>query len=279
MTTQTQQAGHSHFGPNDLSWNRDPDFVAELEGNGWGSIESPSQADFYHCLYNFLEEADYQQNGTPSWVYDYYMGQVDDEDRYNQWQNMTDGITDGIQKDGDQHLQEYQEHVQHTEESHCNLVAQCESWPQQEPHWNGPPIHCSYAQVAIPYETLPEIPSDNWDANYFKVNDLVSMTIGKGGCYLKQLTERYGLHYIWYQPNPLGLEKPTLADGRFEIWGRVDRIDNAVAALQHHLEMMVFDIWHEWNSYCCDSDSDSDGYSQYSDCSGCERFPEGSESE
>ncbi len=233
------------------------------------SDAGPTQKEYYFHLHNFLEELDFNEAPPPQWLFDYYLSREDeDEERYNQWQNQTQGQTDGISADGDEHLVEEWIHQQRNETPHCQLVDQCESWPCQEPFWQGAPIHCSYTQVDIPYETLPQLEGQGGDKPvYFKEGDLVSMAIGRSGCHLKQLTENYGLHYVWYQPNPLGLEQPTLADGRFELWGRTERLGEAAEALWTHLAMTIYDIWEEWKAYesepsdcegeweCC-SDSD-----------------------
>jgi hypothetical protein len=238
---------------NAVKWSKASGFN-DRSGSFDPSVRSgPSQNEYYHYLHNFLESIDFRENGPPEWIFDYYLsGEDEDEERYNQWQNQTPEQTDGISADGEEFLEEEWVHQQRAAGLlKAELVAQVESWPQQEPYWEGAPIHCSYTQVSIPYESLPQlnIGTSYQDPVYFKELDVVSMAIGRSGCYLKMLTEMYGLHYIWYQPNPLGLENPNLGDGCFELWGRKERLGEAVKAMSVHLAKTVDNIWEEWKTY------------------------------
>ncbi len=236
--------------------------------------------DYYYHRDNFLEEVDYLREGPPSWVFDYYLEGHDLYQRYyNQWQNQVPGLTDGVRQDGDQHLEEYQQHLERSETPHCQLVTQCESYPWQEPHQRGPPIHCSYTQVKVPYGLLPQevapgcemIPGTS-QGPWVGQHDLVPMIIGRRGDFMNQLTQECGLHYIWYNKNPLGYEDAIPEqDGCFELWGREELLSNAVVRLNQHIQDMVDQIWsrdieahakeqerEEAESYQHNSHSDSD---------------------
>ena len=192
----------------------------------------------------FLAEVDFLQEGVPEWYAQYYCDYEDlDDDRYNDWQNNTPSMTDGVLQDGLEHMEEYQQHLNRTEFAHTNLVSECESCPEQEPFSEGAPVHCTYTQVSIPYDVLPE----NKTGEPYKLDELVAMIIGKDGYYLNQITEEYGLHYIWYEANPFGVEDPTIDDGRFELWGRQDRLQPAVDALTEHIQNTINDISQNWN--------------------------------
>lgn len=185
--------------------------------------------DYYKDLQKFLEEVDYINDGPPKWVCDYYLSNYEQDVRlYNKWQNtqyQPDGIEyDGIQYDGDQHLMEYEGHLSRCDMTHCNLVAGSESYPSQEPFYYGPPAHTNYTQVEIPIYRLPT------DRNgIYGADEIVAIIIGKDGYNLKQLTTSSGLHYIWHN-RELGV---------FELWGRPDRLANAVARLVYKINTSI----------------------------------------
>jgi hypothetical protein len=209
---------------------------------------------YHNDLANFLEEVDYGENGPPAWVFDYYLGGDDlYDDLYNKWQCLSPGVTDGIQFDGDQHLEEYQLKVVHCETPHCQVVSGCESTPWQEPHHLGAPIHCSYIQVKVPFNELPQdIPPgyemvSNWNGHRVGQDDIIPMIIGRGGDFMKQLTQDCGLHYIWYNKNPMGYEDATREDGVFELWGLEYLLPKAAYRLYQHIQNTIDGIWRREN--------------------------------
>jgi hypothetical protein len=198
--------------------------------------------DYYRDLGTFLEEVDFIRNGPPNWLVDYYLDEMDSDFNYNQWQRLGPDITDGIQQDGDLHLQEYQEHLVH----YHQLVP--ESFPWQEPHQCGPPIHSSYSQVRIPYHLLPLETTPGQESTridqHFGLDDLVPMIIGKKGCYLKRITEQSGLHYIWYNKDASVHENSNpIQDGVFELWGRQELLPYGAALLKTHIQKTIKNVW------------------------------------
>ena len=193
-------------------------------------------------FHEFLGEVAFSEHGVPQWIADYYGANTDTDDQhYNLWQNTQKVMTDGVSQDGRLHLEEYAKHCQRSELPHTHIVRECESFPAQEPYTTGAPIHCSYTQVSIPYYRLPEE-----GVRWFKEDQFVAMIIGASGYHLNRLTKDFGLHYIWYNSNPLGINKPSRQDGKFELWGRLDRLPQAVDALQRHMTDTLNDIWENW---------------------------------
>ena len=239
------------------------------QASSWTQQGDPDYGltESYHReLSNFLEELDYMEHGVPDFVFSYYDEQVGLLDRlYHQWECQTPGQTDGITLEGEQHLAEYAIHCYQADQTHCHLVASTESWPCQEPFHQGAPLHCSYAAVKVPYNMLPlgQLPEDgDWSQISHKgvflgQDDLVPMIIGKAGCFLKQLTQECGLHYVWFDPNPLGLSHPTREDGVFQIWGRADLVPYAQARLQTHIQQTINQIWYNQVEAVGDNDTPS----------------------
>ena len=246
---------------------QNPEFTSKLFGDNLPE-------DYCQDLANFLEEADYQESGPPNWVMEYYLYDEPLETQYNTWQCTTPELTDGIVRDGDQHLTDYYQHVYHSESYHGSLVKQCESFPYQEPYWQGPPIHCSYSQVSVPYELLPGMLTLGHEANTtlrIGAERLVPMIIGRQGCYLKQLTEECGLHYLWFNKNPFGLEMSNPhRQGVFEVWGRQEQLPYAVARLKTHMQFIISKIWNDTTqleneeAYQDEEEYSSDDYESYS---------------
>ena len=174
--------------------------------------------------------------------------------------------------DGDQHLDEYDRHVVRTETPHCQVVSGCESTPWQEPHILGAPIHCSYTQVKVPFHELPQdIPpgyemEPDFKGPWIGQDEIIPMIIGRSGDFMKKLTQDCGLHYIWYNKNPMGYEDPTRDDGVFELWGKQYLLANAEARIYQHIQNTIDDIWRRENEFMMryENDYQDDGES-YSD--------------
>ena len=203
--------------------------------------------DYHRDLSNFLKKLDYLENGLPDFAVSRYEENDDLQDRLYK--------TDDIQEEGDRHIEEYMTHLTRSELPHCQLVASTESCVWQEPFYGGAPVHTSYTAVKVPYNLLPiDIIPDDWSqvtkTGVFVGQDrLVSMIIGKSGCHLKQLTQECGIHYLWYDPNPMGMSHPTRDDGVFQIWGRSGLVPYAKARLQTHIQNIINQIWYQVESH------------------------------
>ncbi len=126
----------------------------------------------------------------------------------------------------------------------CKLIAESdkslynyynpESNPIDDHYSNGPPFLCSYTQIKVPFHILPMDKPNNTER--YGVEDFVPLIIGKNGKHLKWITETSGIHYIWYNKNPLSLQDNIVTrDAVFQLWGQEHLLSYAVALLQTHI--------------------------------------------
>lgn len=170
-----------------------------------GADRGQQEWDF-HDLENFLEETDYCQDGIPDWALEMLVEQQDD-DRYNQWQNRQDEMTDGIQQDGDEFFNEIQRH---------HYLAEL---PQR--YEFGEPYYAAYhlPDSAFHGEDV-WVQSGSGPASYglskTEQRELIGQIIGQNGCHLKAITEQMGAYYIWYYEGEEDVYQAKAA--RFEVW-------------------------------------------------------------
>ena len=134
-----------------------------------------------------------------------------------------------MDREGSLHLLQYNRH--------CDLASlfqpQC-STPEQEPWMNGPPSFAHYTEVELPIVDLLPFsvttdPNDKDDPHCIFIpnkgpspspiiGEFVAQIVGRGGDWLKRITEESGVHYIWYDANP-SEKQPAPAWESFQIWG------------------------------------------------------------
>jgi hypothetical protein len=151
------------------------------------------------------------------------------------------------------------------EERHEYLAAQTQplcTTPEEEPWYHGPPSLAHYTEVDLPVWRLPQnitiiatdellkegtiyIPKEGFcDSPYIK--EFVAMIVGRDGDWLKQITEKTGIHYLWYNPNP-GNFYPAPAWGSFQAWGSPDRLSKARLLLESQIDHVVKKLWLKYN--------------------------------
>lgn len=178
--------------------------------------------------------------------------------QYNQWQvnpnyhTKDSQLTDGIYYDGLSHQLEESLH-----QFRSSLVMDS-SYPEQEPWMFGPPSLTYYTQIDLPVDKLgynircgpfsPEqLTSYYKDTIYLPssgqckqpiLKQYIGHIIGPQGQHLKTITENTGIHYLWYNENPL--EKDTLPLwGCFQLWGHPKRLPYAVTQLNNHIKSVT----------------------------------------
>jgi hypothetical protein len=140
---------------------------------------------------------------------------------------------------------------------HCQLASLAQpqsSTPLQEPWMDGPPKFTYYTEVELPvidllpydistdpiYKNDPRcifIPSEGPSSSPI-ISEYVAQIVGRGGDWLKKITEESGVHYIWYNNNP-SEKQPAPAWGSFQIWGPVERLEMAKQLLNKQIQYVI----------------------------------------
>lgn len=174
-------------------------------------------------------------------------------EQYNQWQsnpkfhNQNNQLTDGIYYDGIIHQLEDDIH-----QFIANSPIPDSSYPHQEPWFDGPPSLSYYTQVDLPIHLLGygfQCGMDTFNDSIINIPKTgkcdhpiiklyIGHIIGPLGQHLKTITETTGVHYIWYNENPK--DASSLPPwGCFQLWGRPERLPNAVNMLQTHIQYIT----------------------------------------
>jgi hypothetical protein len=169
-----------------------------------------------------------------------------------------------IERNGLPHLQEYKKHC-----IKASLSQPLSSSTTQEPWFKGSPKFAYYTEVQLPMEQLPYSISTRFEdkhredviyippqgeSNSILIKDFISQVIGHKGCFLKQITEKTGVHYIWYNKNPIEKDIPS-PWGCFQIWGNQHSLSKAVFLLNTQIQHVIHMIHSQHQKAKLDKDN------------------------
>lgn len=175
---------------------------------------TPLDNDYSKELNDFLIWTDMWFTKQPiSHGYQQWLIETLDDEIYNEWQCQTDGLTDGIKSDGDQHLAEY--------ERHCQL--------SQSPEHFG---ELAYAEANIPIwtETSLEMTPERYQ-------EIINRIVGEDAIHLNLLGWNCGPHYIDLAPVSEQLEPNTqdFPEQVFQVLASEDCLPLLVSRLKLHI--------------------------------------------
>ena len=134
----------------------------------------------------------------------------------------------------------------HLHQKRATYIPYC-SYPHQEPWYTGTPHFAYYTQVNIPiynlncnFTTDPKcnlpntiyIPTQGISTSPI-IHTIIGRIIGKNGGWLKNLTTKTNLHYIWYN----NTNKNSW--GVFELWGRPEYLPYATYLLNKRISNVI----------------------------------------